>query len=177
MVNDKNLHERNIVNSGRFTPAKNSIKDIVKEFNFWCGKVYPGIKKTKKLALAFDVFKEYCVSGAWVNNYFYYEFYNKDRTERNKYLTWRKAIRLIIETNGRKASSMFIEKNTFNITFSNYIKRDWLFMKDATEDEFIEFCSKHETFIQKPQDERNGNGVIKVSINSTGGGYLSILCR
>ena len=67
--------------------------------------------------------------------------------------------------NGEKPHPVFREKNLFNDKFFDYIKRDWVYMKDATEDDFISFCKNNTTYIEKPVDSWNGKGVQKKNIS------------
>ena len=74
---------KKIVNSGRFLPGNiKSARDITKEFDNYCNLFFPQCPYSKRMRFAADIFKEYFVNGAWINNYFQYEFYKKSRKER-----------------------------------------------------------------------------------------------
>lgn len=155
-----------IVSSHRLTPEGNSIKDIVKEFNSFCDLFFPSLKPSKRVFLALDVFLAYIADGAWINNYFLYGFIHKNRRERKEYVTWKRAVCFTVNVNGGIPHPVLRNKNEFNEAFSQHIKRDWIFTKNATEQEFVDFCTKHRVFMEKPQDERNGIGVTKVVLNN-----------
>jgi len=157
---------KKIVNSGKLVPGNvKNARDVVGEFNYYCGLFFPQCSFSKKMHLACGAIKEYFVNGAWVNNYFQYGFYGKNPEERANFMTWRKAVKFIKKMNGTEAHPVLREKQLFNEAFSKFVKRDWIFMKNASEADFIKFCTKHKTFIEKPNDEQLGAGIFKRLIN------------
>ena len=73
-------------------------------------------------------------------------------TERNSYRYERKF-------NPKKYSMYFWDKSKFNITFYNYIKRDWLLTRGKTEDEVISFLKNHSKVVVKPIALSSGKGI------------------
>ena len=56
----------------------------------------------------------------------------------------------------------FIDKAKFNRVFGEFVKRDFISLKEAGFDEFAGFAEKHPVFMAKPIDEQCGVGVEKI---------------
>ena len=155
-----------IVRSSRFVPSNiNNVGDIIEEFNYYCALFFPSCKRSTKLFMFCDILKEYFRNGAWINNYFQYGFYGKNHVERADFVTWKKAVSLIYKANGRYTHPVFREKKQFNEYFAEFVKRDWIHMVNADETAFLEFITKHKTYIEKPNDSQLGTDIYKKSID------------
>ncbi|MCL2373037.1 MAG: hypothetical protein FWC78_06510 [Defluviitaleaceae bacterium] len=131
----------------------------MKEFKKYCNKHFPGLSRFKKFKLACDCLKEYFVYGTRVNNYFLYEFYNKTKSERRAFFTLGEGWNYRRKVNGKEVHQKLKNKRMFNETFSAFIQRDWLYMAEATQEQFDKFCASHTTYIEKPVNMMNGDGI------------------
>ena len=120
-------------------------------------------KKTKKPKLFIIVDMIYCGFAYQAGYYDYqeFEFYNLNRKERKTYLTRGKNNEIIRRFNDKNYFNYIDNKIDFHNTFSKFMKRDWLYLKDNNIDEFVTFFNKHKDIIVKPVDSSGGKGVEK----------------
>jgi glutathione synthase/RimK-type ligase-like ATP-grasp enzyme len=71
----------------------------------------------------------------------------------------------IRKLNNREDYEKFENKVKFNELFKDYLGREWLFLKDATPEEFAEFIKNKNAVIVKPIDALCGHGVEKTAIS------------
>ena len=104
--------------------------------------------------------------GALYDEYFLYQFENKNKeyrhsfiTENNRYLYWNKL-------NRRKNKILFDDKwKTYQI-FQKYFKRDVVCIRNQNDrGVFREFVLKHPRFILKPLSLSSGKGISMIHIN------------
>lgn len=107
----------------------------------------------------------FCRFGCSPDDYFRYEFYKKSNYERAKFITYRKSQFLIKKYNAPKYREVLQDKVSFNKFFDDYIKRDWISLKDATQEDFAQFIKKHGEILVKPLKGGQGIGIHKVSVD------------
>lgn len=96
------------------------------------------------------------------NEYFYYGLYNMNKSEREKYAMENGFERdYVLQWNSRECMAITANKPGFNKLFPEYIRRDWIYMPDASFEKFEEFALKHKVCIEKPDDGQSGRGVCK----------------
>lgn len=101
--------------------------------------------------------------GATPNNYLNFEFYKLRHCERKKYITRRKTLWIEKKLNDPKNAVYFNDKVKFNETFSEYVRRDWIFMLQSSKEQFIKFINKHNKVIIKPTQLSSGRGIMVLS--------------
>lgn len=138
-----------------------TFKEYKKEYKEYLEAYFPGAKFGKKLKLFADVVYCYFRYGSWFNNYFEYRFWDKSAGKRNTFLTWKRARRFINRVNGKNHCSKFRKKHEFLQEFAENIHRDWIFVPDASYDEFLLFVAKHSVLIEKSNEGMFGIGVSK----------------
>ena len=58
-----------------------------------------------------------------------------------------------------------LNKNLFLQYFKDYVTREWVFLPEATYQDFEAFCSKHKSFICKPDDSQQGKGISIMEVS------------
>lgn len=106
------------------------------------------------------------VGGVSVYDYFLYKFYEKNRFSRKRYMVKRQSRRFEKNNNASGSTGALVDKYQFNKMFSEFIRRDFLYMKDATLEDFTDFINKHPTFIEKKNWLCEGVGVSKVNLTT-----------
>lgn len=99
---------------------------------------------------------------AGYEDYAYYDFANVPDKNRHTYLTRGSNNVLIHKYNDPEYSRYFDDKILFLNTFSKFIGREWMDIREHTKEEFIAFVKDRESFIVKPVDDSSGNGVRKI---------------
>lgn len=97
-------------------------------------------------------------------DYWLFEMYNLNSSQRKTIMTRGKNNYLIKKYNDKKYIHIFENKDEFLEKFKDYVKRDFLFLNDNF-DEFKSFCKKHRKFIAKPRDGSCGKGIEIIKIN------------
>ncbi len=144
---------------------KENLFNKILRFNEDISKNIPGrLSWIKKAGLFLDFLYEYKFNGVYLLDYIQYEFYNKKRQERKKYVVHGKLLELMKICNNPLHRSYFDQKPEFNKKFSDFLQRDWLYMEDAEEDEFRRFLNNKEHFFIKKSDGMFGLGVQKIYV-------------
>lgn len=99
-------------------------------------------------------------------DYVVFAFYNLSAKQRKTYVTRGRNNEFVKLLNDRNYWALFSNKIEFNKKFSDYIKRDWLDLRTASEEEFSAFLEKHGEAIVKPIDCSCGKGIEKISAGS-----------
>lgn len=120
-------------------------------------------KKENKsfIKMVFDT--GYCVFryGFGLTDYLNYQLYNKNKSERKKYLSTKKENKFYEIVSPSAYKQRYTIKPNFLEDFKKYTKRDFFVPKEGNFDEFINFLEKHEVFMSKPYDGLGGADVKK----------------
>ena len=122
-------------------------------------------KKTgkSKIFLLYDL--QTCARkyGAGYMDYDLFEMYNLTPEQRDTYITRGRNNELIAKYNDKSYFHIFENKDEFNELFKDYIKRDWIKVKDIPKEDVIAFMKKHNVFMAKPVDGGCGHGIEKIN--------------
>lgn len=123
----------------------------------------------------YDMAKCFIYYGARATDYYMFEFHKKSSSERNRFMTNLRWIKLLNKCTirGMMGGGKDIEYNIFR----NYIKRDWIIVhKEETDDKIIKFINSHIDIdiIAKPVHGTLGRGVLKLNKQNN---VLDILLR
>ncbi len=113
----------------------------------------------KEITLWFSALWCWIRYGVTPNQYIGFEFYKKNHLGRKAYYTLRHYRKYEKKLNDKKNSFIFCNKVTFLKTFSDWIRREWLYTSDSTEREISNFLNTHKKIIVKPIDAARGIGV------------------
>ena len=121
-------------------------------------------KKSHKLRIIIFLDMVWCglFYGAGYYDYQEFEFYLLSRKERKTYLTRVKNNEIVKKYNNKDYFEELDNKVTFNNRFKEYLKRDFLVIKN-NQDEFEKFLKKYKEVIVKPIDGEGGHGVEKIT--------------
>lgn len=122
-------------------------------------------KKTgkSKIYLFFDMITCAMKYGAGYMDYDLFEMYNLNSYQRDTYITRGRNNELVLKYCDKSYFHLFENKNEFNEVFSDYIKRDWISVKDALKENVIAFMERYSEFIAKPIDGACGYGIEKMN--------------
>ncbi len=121
-------------------------------------------KKTgkSKIYLLCDMLKCARKYGAGYMDYDLFEMYNLTPEQRDTYITRGRNNEIVAKYNDKAYFHIFENKNEFNELFKDYIKRDWVDVKDTPKENVIAFMQKHPVFMAKPVDGGCGHGIEKI---------------
>lgn len=116
------------------------------------------------LYVYFWAFIQYIRNGTTFGNFILYNLADKSFSERNKYIGKRERLHYEKIFN-RKNTDLFVGKSNFNRIFSEFLNRDFIYLKECTYKEFENFVKKHPTFFVKPNWLCEGSGIEKTTIS------------
>lgn len=125
----------------------NTVKDIQKR----SGKSF--------VFITFDIIRCYFKFGSGYIDYFLFFF--EDLSDERKATFINRSVNesYIRKLNDPNYYHIFSDKPEFLKTFKDYIKRDWVFLKECSYEDYLNFIHKHPKFICKPDDGMCGIGV------------------
>lgn len=121
-------------------------------------------KKTKKNILFILIDIIYCgfKYQAGYYDYLEFEFYNLNKEQRKTFITRGINNEIIRKYNKKESFYKFDDKIEFNKIFKDYLKRDYLYLKDF--EGFKKFVKDKKEIIVKPIDGDGGFGIEKITI-------------
>lgn len=132
-------------------------------------KVFKMLKELSKetgfstIRLLHDYFWSVVRHGTLIRQYTIGEFWRKSNMERSKCLTYPRMVRYMNKYNNKEFIHYLNEKPHFNKFFNDFVKRDWLYVKEADENSFNQFLDRHDCIIVKPMNGVEGGGIRKMS--------------
>lgn len=138
--------------------------DYIKKTCTWLNK----LAKDEHLSLTWaywDYFMSVIKHRCLIRQYVIGEFWKLSNPERKKRLTYHRMVKLFDKYNQTEYIHYLNEKPDFNTYFSDFVHRDWIYIGNASKDEFISFLYKHDSVIIKPVDGVEGGGVRKFTLS------------
>lgn len=107
-----------------------------------------------------------------------YEFYTKSEAQRNEYVSRLRMAYFYWRYTPSAAKQVFREKINFLRVFSKYVHRQWLYVPEASFDDFEKMTTQFDCIV-KPYDGKLGQGIFKVYHNSdhTNDKRMYVECR
>lgn len=104
----------------------------------------------------------YCIIryGCGPSQYFEGDFYKLRSFERERTYTKYRGYKAKKIFNDSRFIHICTNKVDFNRFFSNYVKRNWIYCKDATDDELSAFLIANNKIMAKPNSQSKGKGVF-----------------
>jgi hypothetical protein len=124
-------------------------------------------KKRKGLTLYYLIDMIWCgiLYGAGYSDYVEFEFELLNHKQRKTYLTSNINNNIIKKYNDKNYWHCFKDKVEFNNIFKDFLKRDYIFLKDASVEDFKKFLANKKKICVKPIDQTAGVGVEIININ------------
>ena len=121
-------------------------------------------KETKKsrVAIMFELLNAAKKYGSGYTDYHSFAMYAMTEEERKTILTREKNNYYVMMYNPKEYWHIFDNKNEFNTLFDKYLKRSWIYIPDASLEEFITWVKPLDSFIAKPNNDSGGNGIEKI---------------
>ena len=135
-----------------------------KNMIYVAGKVSKKIGKIRFFVLL-DMIHCALVYGSGYMDYFEFEFYLLNKSERATYITSNVNNNIIKKYNDPKYNYIFDDKAVFNDTFKSFLKRDYINLEHLMYDDFVKFVKNKKKIVVKPLNECGGKGVEVISID------------
>lgn len=101
---------------------------------------------------------------AGYSDYKLYKMYNMNAPERKTIITRGINNNIVKKYNNQAYIDRFENKALFNKLFAKYLNREWLFLKEASLDDFKKYTGKKKEIIVKPLSLSCGRGVEKINL-------------
>mgnify|MGYP001623083368 CR=1 FL=1 len=125
--------------------------------------ISPNLNMIQKLGITADFAWSILRYGVGINDYFQYNFYRRKAVDRKDFIVARNRKYIIKTCNGLIKQADFDNKCRFNRIFHEFLGRDWLDLDTCSEEEFLKFAKKNESFMVKIKEGSGGNGIDIVS--------------
>lgn len=135
----------------------------------YIGRSHKELKKISQkeniniLYLWYDFIKCSLIHGAILNHYCRGGLYKLKGCERKKSMTYGRILKLFKKCNDPESITLLNSKHLFNKHFTPFIKREWLYSKDMTFQDFCELCKSNSILIVKPEEGVEGKGIYKLN--------------
>ena len=126
-------------------------------------KLEQGGVKLSSLRCAFDGVFDYLVFGSTITDYFELSFWNKTFRQKAQYATWRLHKRFIYEVDDNSTILRLSDKHNMYKSLQEFVRREQLYSKEASFEDFVAFCDRHDFFFTKPCGNSCGEGIEKIS--------------
>ncbi len=117
------------------------------------------IESGSKLCLWMNSFKCFILYGATPSDWYFYEMYKYNHRENKEIITARKGNKLDKLFNPREFAEDFDDKVIFNTKYKEFVKRDWLYLKNCLEKDAEAFVDKYKEVVVKPTSLSSGKGI------------------
>ena len=127
------------------------MKDII-------GKIAKRSNKSPVLIFLDIVISAFCFGSGYMD-YYVFNFEELSYRQRSTYITRTINNNYLKKMNNPGFYHIFNDKPTFLKTYQEYIKRDYVNLKECSYDDYQTFIAKHQVFVGKPIDGQCGYGV------------------
>lgn len=117
-----------------------------------------------KMSILFDIIKCGIKYQAGYVDYNLYEMYKMNDEERKTVITRGINNDIIKKYNNMNEAYKFEDKALFNHLFDKYLNREWIYLKEASVEEFKKYLKGKKEVIVKPLSLSCGKGVEKISV-------------
>lgn len=122
--------------------------------------------QVSKIRLLLDYAGAFLYHGCLIRQYRIGGFWAKSNAVRNKCLTYPRMVKMMKKLNNPEYIHYLNIKVDFNKYFKDFVHRDWIYIKEVTEESFENFVKKYGCIIIKPVAGVEGGGVRKFNYNA-----------
>lgn len=135
---------------------------IIKGRERQCGLAMPCLiaKEEKKSVLGMWLRMMYSlfVTGCTFKEYYNLNFVKRTISNQKTFITTGSNLKAYSELNDKSLYHIYINKDEFNVKYSDFIARDWIMLSQDKE-EIYSFFKRHNGVIIKPKDGDSGKGI------------------
>lgn len=117
-----------------------------------------------KVLIFLDMLCCVLLHGAGYHEYVIFAMYDVEWRNRKTYMTRFRSRKLIDMVNDSQYNDLFDKKSLFDQRFAKYLGRDFLVIKDMTEESLAKFLEGKEVVFAKPDDGECGKGIERIVV-------------
>ena len=152
---DSNKYQNSILSKLKRSGIKTKFRRFQEMRNMHVGKC----NLLQKLFYLIDYSISFIIQGSSIKDYFAYAFYEKRIAGRNRYITYRRFLKILKTCNKRESISYLRDKSLFNQRYFKYLHRENYDFNTISEQEFVDFAQKQEDIFVKDVLGYRGNSV------------------
>ena len=117
-----------------------------------------------RIYIKFDILKNFITRGCGYTDYFRGDYINLTNKEKDTFVTAKKFYKILHYLNNEKYIVLLNDKLVFNKLFNEYIKRDYINLRESSFEDFEKFLKgKNIVFAKDPVGE-GGHGISKIKV-------------
>lgn len=118
-----------------------------------------------KLYIKFDIILNFLTRGCGYTDYFRGDYINLTKKEKDTFVTAKKFYKLLSYLNSEKYKVLLNDKLVFNKYFSEYLKRDYINLRESSVSDFKKFLKGKEVVFAKEPIGEGGHGISKIVVS------------
>ncbi len=117
-----------------------------------------------KIYIKFDIIRNFILRGCGYTDYFRGDYINLTKEEKSTFVTVKKFYKLLSYLNDGRYKVLLNDKLVFNKYFNEYLKRDYINLRECTLSEFKKFLKDKSIVFAKVPNGEGGHGVSKIVV-------------
>lgn len=117
-----------------------------------------------KMYIKYDILKNFITRGSGYTDYFRGDYINLTSKEKDTFVTAKKFYKIIHYLNDQRYIVLLNDKLVFNKYFNEYIKRDYINLRESNIDEFKKFLKGKKIVFAKEPTGEGGHGISKIVV-------------
>lgn len=114
--------------------------------------------------IMFDMFKNFLTRGSGYTDYFRGNYINISKEEKDTFVTQKSFRQIVHYLNDPRYTEILGNKLIFNKYYKEYLKRDYINLMKASEDEFVKFLKDKKIVFAKKVNGEGGQGISKIVV-------------
>ena len=120
---------------------------------------------TSKFKIKMDMYYNILTKGVGYTDYFRGDYYNLTKEEKKTFVTTKSFYKLISYLNDDKYEIVLHDKILFNTLFKEYLKREFIDLRETSFDDFAKFLENHAVVFAKDPVGYGGHGITKIKVS------------
>lgn len=120
---------------------------------------------TSKFKIKMDMYYNILTRGVGYTDYFRGDYYNLTKEEKKTFVTTKSFYKLISYLNDDKYEIVLHDKILFNTLFKEYLKREFIDLRETSFDDFAKFLENHAVVFAKDPVGYGGHGITKIKVS------------
>lgn len=117
-----------------------------------------------KTYIKFDIFKNFITRGSGYTDYFRGDYINLTNKEKDTFVTAKKFYKILHYLNDQRYIVLLNDKLVFNRYFNEFLRRDYINLRESTESDFEKFLKGKKIVFAKTPNGEGGHGISKIVV-------------
>ena len=117
-----------------------------------------------RLYIKFDILKNFLTRGSGYTDYFRGDYINLTNKEKDTFVTAKKFYKILHYLNDERYIVLLNDKLVFNKLFNEFLKRDYINLRECSYEEFEKFLNNHKVVFAKNPVGEGGHGITKIIV-------------